>query len=139
MKSFSVTKKIACPPETIWSVLTDATSYSEWAKGVHRLEGNIENGAVLKLFTISKPQKAMNLRVSNFVSPKTFTLSGGLPLNLFKGDRTITLTAQSDGTTEFTITEVFSGLLEPIMGRMIPDLTPSFESYAAGLKKICEG
>ena len=138
MKSFSVTTKIAGSPEKIWSVLTDSTSYPEWAAGVHRLEGKIENGAVLKLFTVSKPQKAMNLKVTHFVAPQTFTLSGGFPLNLFRGDRTITLTPQSDGTTEFTMSEVFSGLLEPIMARMIPDLTPNFQAYAAGLKQKCE-
>ena len=138
MKSFAVTTKIACPPEAIWAVLTDATTYSDWAAGVHRLEGQIENDALLKLFTVSKPERPMSLRVSAVESPKTFTLSGGLPLNLFRGDRTVTLTPQPDGTTEFSMQEVFSGWLEPIMGRMIPDLTESFEAYATGLKHKCE-
>ena len=116
MKSFAVTTKIARPPEAIWAVLTDATTYAEWAAGVHRLEGQIENGALLKLFTVSKPQSPMSLRVSDLESPKTFKLSGGLPLNLFRGDRTITLTPQPDGTTEFSMCEVFSGLLAPNHG-----------------------
>lgn len=139
MKSFSATIKIARAPEAVWSVLMDTRGYGEWAAGVHRLEGKIEKDAVLQLFTVSKPQQPMALKVSNLVYPKTFTLSGGLPLNLFRGDRTFTLTPQPDGTTEFKMGEVFSGLLEPVMGRMIPDLTPSFESYLAGLKKKCEG
>ena len=139
MKSFVATTKIARPPEAIWAVLTDATSYSDWATGVHRLEGQIENGAVLKLFTVSKPERPMTLKVSYLESPKTFTLSGGLPLNLFRGDRTITLTPRSDGTTEFKMREVFSGFLSPIMNRMIPDLTDSFQTYAEALKQKCEG
>lgn len=139
MKSFSTNIQIACSPEAIWSVLTDTSSYPEWAAGTHRLEGPIEDGAVLQLFTDSKPQQPMQLKVSNVVRPQTFTLSGGLPLNLFRGDRTVTLTPQADGTTTFGMCEVFSGWLEPIMGRMIPDLTPSFEAYAAGLKQKCEG
>ena len=139
MKSFVVTTRIMSPPAAIWAVLTDATSYSDWATGVHRLEGQIENGSILKLFTVSKPERSMKLKVSDLESPKTFTLSGGLPLNLFRGDRTVTLTPQSDGTTEFKMREVFSGFLSPIMGRMIPDLTDSFEAYAEGLKQRCEG
>ena len=139
MKSFVATTKIARPPEAIWAVLTDATSYSDWATGVHHLEGQIENGAVLKLFTVSKPERPMKLKVSHLESSKTFTLSGGLPLNLFRGDRTITLTPQSDGTTEFKMREVFSGFLSPIMNRMIPDLTDSFQTYAEALKQKCEG
>ena len=139
MKSFAATINIARPPEAIWAVLADATSYSEWATGVHRLEGQIENGAVLKLFTVSKPERPMKLKVSQLESPKTFTLSGGLPLGLFSGDRTVTLTPRPDGMTEFKMSEVFSGLLSPIMERMIPDLTDSFKAYAEALKQTCEG
>ncbi|MEM9484725.1 MAG: SRPBCC domain-containing protein [Cyanobacteria bacterium P01_F01_bin.116] len=139
MKSFQVTTTIACPVETIWSVLMDAGSYSEWAAGTHRLEGEFREGGTLKLFTISKPQKAMTLKITEVVAPTTFTLSGGLPFGLFKGTRTFTLTPQPDGTTEFYMREVFTGPLEPLLGRMLPDLTPSFEAYAVGLKNKCEG
>lgn len=139
MKSFVATIRIARSPEVIWEVLTNATSYSDWATGVHRLEGQIENGAVLELFTVSKPERPMKLKVSHLESPRTFTLSGGLPLNLFRGDRTITLTPQPDGMTEFKMGEVFSGFLSPIMERMIPDLTDSFKAYAEALKQKCEG
>ncbi|MEO1095573.1 MAG: SRPBCC domain-containing protein [Cyanobacteria bacterium J06638_28] len=138
MKSFSASIEIARPPEAIWAVLTDASSYAEWATGVHRLEGEIKEGAILQLYTSSKPDRPMPLRVSNLVRPQTFTLSGGLPFNLFRGDRTLTLTPQPDGTTEFSMCEVFGGLLSPLMSRMIPDLTESFESYVAGLKQKCE-
>ncbi|MBT9315426.1 SRPBCC domain-containing protein [Leptothoe spongobia] len=139
MKSFAVTTIINRPPDAIWAVLTDAASYAEWAEGIHKLEGQISDGGVLRLFTASKPRQPMILHVNQFVAPKTFTLSGGLPFDLFRGNRTFTLTPQSDGTTEFHMCEVFTGLLEPLLGRMIPDLTPSFEAYAAGLKHKCEG
>lgn len=139
MKSFSVTINIACPPEKIWAVLMDTSSYSEWATGTQRLDGQIANGEQLELFTVSKPDKPMTLSVSNLETQRTFTLSGGLPFNLFRGDRTFTLTPQADGTTEFTMREVFSGWLSPLLGRMIPDLTEAFEAYAAGLKHQCEG
>lgn len=138
MKSFRATTKINCSPNVIWSVLTDATSYSEWATGIHQLEGQIADGAVLKLFTVSKPEQPMTLKVKEFVASKTFTLSGGLPLGLFRGNRTFILTPQPDGGTEFVVCEVFTGPLEPILGKMIPDLTPSFEEFAAGLKQKCE-
>ncbi|NEQ49690.1 MAG: SRPBCC domain-containing protein [Leptolyngbya sp. SIO3F4] len=138
MKSFQVTITIDRSIDAIWSVLTDASSYPEWATGTHRLEGQIMEGGVLKLSTVSKPDKPMTLKVTKFVAPTTFTLSGGLPLGLFRGERTFTLTPQPDGRTEFHMCEVFKGPLEPLLGRMIPDLTPSFESYAAGLKNKCE-
>ncbi|MEM7063954.1 MAG: SRPBCC domain-containing protein [Cyanobacteria bacterium P01_B01_bin.77] len=139
MKSFSATTTINCSPETIWSVLTDAASYSEWATGIHHLEGQIMEGGMLTLFTESKPRQPMALKVKEFVALKSFTLSGGLPFGLFRGNRTFTLTPQADGSTEFIVCEVFSGPLEPLLGKMIPDLTPSFEEFAAGLKQTCEG
>lgn len=120
-------------------MLMDTSRYADWAAGTQRLDGQIANGEQLKLFTVSKPDKPMTLRVSNLDPKKTFTLSGGLPFNLFRGDRTFTLTPQADGTTEFSMCEVFSGLLSPLLGRLIPDLTESFEAYAVGLKEKCEG
>lgn len=139
MRSFETTITIARPAASIWSVLADVNSYPEWAVGTHRLEGQMMKGGVLKLFTVSKPQQPMTLKVTNFVAPQTFTLSGGLPFGLFRGDRTFTLKPLSEDSTKFHMREVFTGPLEPILGRMIPDLTPSFEAYAAGLKQKCEG
>ncbi|MBT9310689.1 SRPBCC domain-containing protein [Leptothoe kymatousa] len=139
MKSFETSINIACPGADIWAVLTDATTYPEWAAGTHRLDGEIVHGGVLKLFTVSKPRQPMILRVTALAAPSTFTLSGGLPFGLFRGDRTFTLTPKPDGSTQFHMREVFTGLLEPLIGRMLPDLTPSFEAYAAGLKQKCEG
>ena len=138
MKSFKATTTINCTPAAIWSVLTNADGYAEWATGIHRLEGQIKDGGVLRLFTLSKTKQPMTLKVTKFVAPKTFTLSGGLPFGLFRGDRTFTLTPHSDKSTEFSMSEVFTGPLEPLLGRMIPDLTPSFEAFAAGLKEKCE-
>jgi hypothetical protein len=138
MKTFSASIKISRPPEVIWSVLTDADRYSEWAAGIHRLDGQFSNGEVLQLSTKSKPQRPMALTVNNLVPSETFTLSGGLPFNLFRGDRTFTLTPNLDGTTEFSVSEVFSGLLEPLLGHVLPDLTPSLEEFAADLKQRCE-
>ncbi|MEM9809052.1 MAG: SRPBCC domain-containing protein [Cyanobacteria bacterium P01_D01_bin.56] len=139
MRSFETTITIARPAKSIWSVLTDVNSYPEWAVGTHRLEGQLMEGGVLKLFTSSKPKQPLTLKVTKFVAPQTFTLTGGLPFGLFQGNRTFTLTPLPGGNTEFHMREVFTGPLEPLLGRMIPDLTPSFEAYAAGLKQKCEG
>jgi hypothetical protein len=64
--------------------------------------------------------------------------SGGMPLGLFTGTRTFTLTPRSDGSTEFTMREEFRGLLAPLIGRSIPDLQPAFDAFAAALKREAE-
>jgi hypothetical protein len=63
--------------------------------------------------------------------------TGGMPLGLFRGVRTYTL-APHDGGTRFSMQEVFSGPLLGVIGRSIPDLQPSFERFADGLKAEAE-
>jgi hypothetical protein len=64
--------------------------------------------------------------------------AGGMPLGLFKGERTFTLTERGGGTVEFRISEAFSGLLSPLIERSIPNLQPAFDEFAADLKKRAE-
>ena len=65
-------------------------------------------------------------------------LTGGLPLGLFKSERTHTLTPSKDEETNFHTEEIFSGLLLPLFGKNIPDLTANFEGFVAALKKQVE-
>ncbi len=57
---------------------------------------------------------------------------------IIKGERTFTLTPQSNGATEFTLREEYTGPLLAIFGRSVPDLTSAFEQFAAGLKRRAE-
>jgi hypothetical protein len=65
--------------------------------------------------------------------------TGGLPLGLFKGVRTFTLTPNPDSSTNFTVEEVFSGPLLPLFARSLPDMTQPFADFVAGLKARAEG
>ena len=50
-----------------------------------------------------------------------------------------TLTPNADGSTEFAMTEEFSGLMLPMIKGSLPDFAPVFETYAADLKCAAEG
>jgi hypothetical protein len=65
-------------------------------------------------------------------------LTGGMPFGLFKSERTHTLTSSGDGQTTFHTKEIFSGLLLPIFGKNLPDITENFKGFAAALKKQAE-
>ena len=138
MKEFSATTSIEASPDTIWAILTNAAGYPEWDPGMERLEGRIAPGEKVKAFTKLSPGRAFPATVTEFVPGRKMTWTGGMPLGLFKGVRTFTLTPQSDSATEFTLREVFTGLLLPIFGRSIPDLTPTFEEFVAALKTRAE-
>jgi len=138
MKEYRVTTTIEASPETIWAVLTNAAGYPEWDPGVERIEGQIAPGEKITAFTKLSPGRAFPVKVTEFVPGRKMTWTGGMPLGLFKGERTFSLTPQSNDTTEFTVREVFSGPLLLLFGRSIPDLTSSFEQFAAGLKNRAE-
>jgi hypothetical protein len=61
-----------------------------------------------------------------------------MPLGLFRGVRTYSITPTANGPTEFSMEEVFSGPLERLISKSIPDMTDSFEQFADGLKRAAE-
>ena len=138
MFSYSATTTINASPDVIWRILTDAPGYPRWDPGIDRIEGTIAPGNSIKAFTKRDPKRAFPAKVSDFVLGRGMTWSGGMPLGLFKGVRTFTLTPQADGSIEFTLREAYSGPLLPLFARSIPDLTKTFEEFAAGLKAFAE-
>jgi hypothetical protein len=138
MKEYSATTTIKASPETIWAILTDAPRYPEWDPVVDRIEGRIGPGEKIRAFTKLSPGRAFPVKVTEFVPGQKMRWSGGMPLGLFKGERTFTLRPHGNGSVEFTVREVFSGPLLPLFGGSIPDLTSAFEQFAAGLKNRAE-
>jgi hypothetical protein len=57
---------------------------------------------------------------------------------MFKGVRTFTLQGRDDGTTDFSMAEVFAGIMLPMIRPSLPDFGPPFEQYAADLKREAE-
>ena len=137
MKSYDAAITIEAQPETIWAVLTDAPAYSEWDSGVQRVEGRIAPGEKIKVVSEANPGRAFPVKVTAFEPARAMTWSGGMPLGLFKGVRTFSLAP--DGTaTRFTMREEYSGPLLGLIWRSMPDLGPSFEQFARGLKQRAE-
>jgi hypothetical protein len=138
MKEFSTTTTIKAKPEAIWAILTNAAVYPEWDPGTDGIEGNIALGEKLTVYTKLSPGRAFPARVTEFIPGRRMTWTGGKPLGLLVGRRSFILTPREDGITEFTLHEVFTGPLPRLLGRFLPDMTPSFEEFAAGLKSRAE-
>jgi hypothetical protein len=138
MKAYQATTTIAAAPDAIWALLTNAAGYPEWDPGVDRIEGRIAPGEKITAYTKLSPGRAFPVTVTEFEPGRRMTWASGLPLGLFKGQRTFTLLPKGDGVTEFTLREEFSGPLLALIGRTIPDLTSTFEQFAAGLKGRAE-
>jgi len=96
------------------------------------LEGN-----TIKVFSSVSPNRAFPVKVSEFRPAQVMQWSGGMPLGLFKGVRTFRLTPDG-GATRFEMREEFTGPMLPLIWRSMPDLGPSFEQFAQGLKARAE-
>jgi hypothetical protein len=77
------------------------------------------------------------VKVTGFEAGKRMVWTGGMPLGLFKGERTFTLTPRGE-SVEFAMREEFSGLLSGLIAKSIPDLQPDFEAFARALKARAE-
>jgi hypothetical protein len=138
MKSYDATATIRASPETIWAILTDAPGYQAWDSGVERVDGRIAPGERIKVVSKANPGRAFPVKVTEFTPGQRMTWTGGMPLGLFKGVRTFTLSPQSGGATTFTMREEYTGPLLPLIWRSMPDLGPSFRQFATGLKQRAE-
>jgi hypothetical protein len=138
MKTFSATAVIHARPERIWSILTDAERYPSWNTTVDRVEGQIRPGEKIKLYVKLSPGRAFPVTVTEFVPPTKMIWSGGMPLGLFKGERTFSLKVVSSDAVEFSMAEVYSGLLSPLIEGSLPDMQPAFEEFALRLRECAE-
>ncbi len=137
MTEYAVARTINAPVEKVWALLTDAAGYTTWNPTIVSLEGNIAVGERISLVSTVNPKRAFKLNVVE-MSPQKMVWSDGMPLGLFKGERTFTVTPTTGGGTEFSMREVYSGLLAPLITKTIPDMTDSFEEFATGLKNAAE-
>jgi hypothetical protein len=138
MRSHEATAVIQAEPEAVWTVLIDGAAWSTWDSGVDAVEGRIAPGERIRIRTQAAPGRAFPVVVSTMDPPHRLVFTGGMPLGLFRGVRTYTLTPDGQGATGFGMREEFSGPLLPLIGRSIPDLQPSFTRFAEGLKKRVE-
>src|SRR5262245_26437937 len=109
MKEFKASITINASPEKIWAILIDGSKYPEWCPSGYKIEGRIALGETAKAYTKLSPGRAFPAKVTVFEPGRKMVWSGGMPLGLFKGVRTFTLTPNEDGAVDFTLHEVFSG------------------------------
>jgi uncharacterized protein YndB with AHSA1/START domain len=137
MKHYESTARIAAPPEQVWIVLEDVARWPTWDSGVEAVGGRITPGTKLTIRSSAAPGRAFPVRVTTVEPPHRLVFAGGMPLGLFRGVRTYTLTPDDAGTL-FRMREEYTGPMLPLIWRSMPDLQPSFDRFAAGLQKRVE-
>lgn len=132
----AVSIRVKAPAEKIWSLLTDAAAFPRWNSTVTSIKGEIAVGQKLEL-RVPISDRTFTPKVTELEANKRMVWSDGMA-PMFKGVRTFTLTPVEDGSTDFSMVEVFTGLMLPMIKRSLPDFGPAFEKYAADLKREAE-
>jgi uncharacterized protein YndB with AHSA1/START domain len=133
---YSVERRINASPERVWGLLTDATSYKAWNRAVVSIDGTIAQGNTISLVSTVNPKRVFKLKITDAAAPR-LVWSDGMPLGLFKGERTF-LVEPREGVTHFAMTEVYTGPMAGMITKAIPDLTESFNVFADCLKSAAE-
>jgi uncharacterized protein YndB with AHSA1/START domain len=134
MRSYEASTVIEASPEQVWPVLTDTAAWPDWDSGVTKVDGQLALGEKLSITVEANPGRAFPVKVMELSAPERMVFRGGMPLGLFTGKRTYTLTREATGT-RFTMREEYSGLLAGMIFKSIPDLGPSFRQFAEGLRQ----
>jgi hypothetical protein len=134
---YSVAINIKASPNKIWAILTNAREFPSWNSTIDSIKGNIAPGEKLTIYVKISPGRAFSPRVSEFLPEKKMVWSDGTT-GIFKGVRTYTLTPKDDGSTEFAMSEIFSGAMFPMIAGSLPDFRSTFEQYASDLKRKAE-
>ena len=128
---------IKAKPDRIWDLLTSAADFPRWNSTVESVDGQIALGNMIQLKVKVAPGRVFKLKVSGWTPGQEMVWRDGAA-PMFQGVRTYTLSPKGDGSTDFSMVEVLSGLMMPMIGGSLPDFGPSFETYAADLKREAE-
>jgi hypothetical protein len=135
--TYSVGIHINATPEQVEAVLTDAERFPSWNSTVESIEGEIAKDARIVLVSTLAPERPFKLRVTELVPGERMVWSDGMA-PMFKGTRTFQLRRCVDGSTDFSMVEVFKGVMLPMIAGSLPNFGPSFEAYARDLKREAE-
>lgn len=141
MTDFATTIDIHAPADAVWTVVSRPDRFPDWPSGVLRVEGagdGAEVGQRIRIESAANPGRSFPVAVAEVEAPHRLVLRGGMPLGLFVGTRTYQLDRLDDARTRFTMREDYTGPLARLVTRSIPDLQPSFDTFAVGLKELVE-
>lgn len=136
MKSLEAETLINARNSTVWEIITDAGNYTVWESGITSIQGELRNGGTIRIRTRTRGNRTFRLRVQQ-IPGEVMTWTGGLPLGLFRGVRTFTLSPQR-GMTQLRVKEEFSGPLLGLMDKTMADTEQALTDYVNAVKERAE-
>ena len=120
----------------VWEVITDSGNFTVWDSGISQIDGELRHGGTIRVRARTGGSHRLRLRVRQ-VPGREMTWTGGLPLGLFTGRRTFTLTPHA-GATLLHIREEYTGPLVGLLGASVPKIERDIAGYVSAVKKRAE-
>ncbi|MEV1128778.1 SRPBCC domain-containing protein [Agromyces sp. NPDC049794] len=139
--TITTTIDIAADPDTVWAVLTDFGSYSEWNPFMSSVEGTPEvgNRLVVRLSPAGGRGMTFKPTVLTAIPGRELRWLGRLGFGgLFDGEHFFVLDRDADGGTRMTHGEEFSGILVSLMGGATRNTDDGFDAFNHALKHRAE-
>jgi len=136
VKTIETTIEISASPKEIWEVLIDFPSHQEWNPFFARIEGQAVEGQQLRVVARNGDSDGMKFApvVLELVPNRKLRWKGKLWLNgIFDGEHIFELTDRGDGTTRLDHRENFSGILIPLMGKVLAETRDGFVAFNEAL------
>jgi len=142
MKELRCEIEIAAPAGLVWEILTDFAGFPQWNPFIRRARGNPVEGERLDI--LMQPSGARGMTFSptilKVVTDRELRWIGHLFVpGLFDGEHIFTIEPLGTGRVRFTQREIFTGLLVPLLARMLDtDTRRGFEEMNKALKGRAE-
>jgi hypothetical protein len=134
--------EINAPAETVWAILTDLDRFAEWNPFIREIEGEVRQGARLRVRIEPPEGKGMTFTptVTRVDPPRQFSWLGRLVLpGVFDGEHIFEIFPAGAGRVRLVQREEFSGLLVPLLwSGLDTDTRQGFESMNTALKERAE-
>ena len=142
MKELKTEIEINAPADRVWAILTDLGRFAEWNPFIPEAEGEVKEGARLRVRIAPPGGKAMTFTPTvTLVEPEqAFRWLGRLFLpGLFDGEHIYEITPLADDRVRFVQREEFRGVLVPLFWKNLDTQTrQGFEEMNAALKQRAE-
>jgi len=142
MKELRSEIEIAASARRVWEILTDFAGFPQWNPFIRRARGNLVAGERLEI--VMQPSGARGMTFSptvlNVEADRELRWIGHLFVpGLFDGEHIFTIESLGTGRVLFTQREIFTGLLVPLLARMLDtDTRRGFEEMNKALKARAE-
>jgi len=143
LKEIHTQIEIKSSPRVVWRILTDFANYPSWNPFIPMVEGELREGALLRIKIRPPGRKAQDYRVKilKIEEPREFRWLGHFLMpGLIDGEHFFEINPIGENKIQFVQREYFRGILVPLTWKSFLNtyLRQGFEDSNQSLKNIAE-